>query len=257
MLRYGALRALRKLPEDYRPQLQPQVTARLLALASADGPAPAKMSGGPSMVDVVKDHDLRGSIAALAAFACSRQPVDARTAAAELIIGWNHQEALAVIATRVGEEFGIGTAAARAWLIVDPEAALADLTATAASTIGGHDEADRRLHHLLRALTAEAATAGKQSAIHRDPRWTAAVLGLLDLGDNYLAYNVLSLLARAPRDPQVIQRLEALLRTGGMPPIPVTETLRALRSRTYKAIIKERLNVATDQREIEQLRLCL
>ncbi len=42
-----------------------------------------------------------------------------------------------------------------------------------------------------------------------------------------------------------------------MPPIPVTDALRALRSRTYKAIIKERLTVATDQQEIEQLRLCL
>jgi hypothetical protein len=42
-----------------------------------------------------------------------------------------------------------------------------------------------------------------------------------------------------------------------MPPIPVTQTLRALRSKSYKAIIKERLTVATDEREIEQLRLCL
>jgi len=45
------------------------------------------------------------------------------------------------------------------------------------------------------------------------------VLGLLDLGDNYLAHNALSLLGYSPRNPQVIQRLEALLRTGGMPPI--------------------------------------
>ncbi len=257
MLRYGALRALRKLPDDYRPQLGRQATARLLALASADAPAPAKLSGGPSMVDVVKDHDLRESIAALAAFACSQQPVDARIDAAELIIEWNHAEALAVIATRLGEEFGIGVKAAQAWLIVDPGAALAELTATAASTTGGHDEADRRLHHLLTALTADAAKAGKQSLIRRDPRWAAAALRLLDLGDNYLAHNALTLLARAPKDPQVIQRLETLLRTGGMPPIPVTDALRALRSRTYKAIIKERLTVATDQQEIEQLRLCL
>ena len=36
-----------------------------------------------------------------------------------------------------------------------------------------------------------------------------------------------------------------------------TQTLRALRSKSCKAIIKERLTVATDKREIEQLRLCL
>jgi len=131
------------------------------------------------------------------------------------------------------------------------------LIATATSSTGGQDEADRRLHHLLKALIADAAKAGRQSLIQRDPRWTAPVLGLLDLGDNYLAHNALSLLEHSPRNPQVIRRLEALLRTGAMPPIPVTQTLRALRSKNYKAIIKERLTVATDKREIEQLRLCL
>jgi hypothetical protein len=134
---------------------------------------------------------------------------------------------------------------------------LTELTATAASTTGSQDEADRRLHHLLKALIADAAKTGKQSLIQRDPRWIPPVLKLLDLGDNYLAHNALSLLEHSPRDPQIIQRLEALLRTGGMPPIPVTQTLRALRSKNYKAIISERLTTATDKHEIDQLRLCL
>jgi hypothetical protein len=257
MLRYGALRALRMLPPDYRRYLGPQVTNRLALLATADAPAPAGMAGGPSIVDVVKDHDLRETLPALAAFACSGQPVDARDAAAELIIEWNDRGSLAAVATRINEAFGIGVTAARALILFDPEGALTELVATAASTTGGQDEADRRLHHLLKALTAEAAKAGKQSLIHRDPRWIAPVLGLLDLGDNYLAHNALSLLEYSPRDPQVLWRLEALLRAGAMPPIPVTQTLRALRSKSYKAIIKERLTVATDEREIEQLRLCL
>ena len=257
MLRYGALRALRMLPADYRRHLGPQVTNRLALLATADAPTPAGMAGGPSIVDVVKDHDLRETVPALAAFACSGQPVDARDAAAELIIEWNDRGSLAAVATRINEVLGIGVTAARALILFDPEAALTELVATAASTTGGQDEADLRLHHLLKALTADAAETGKQSLIHRDPRWTAPVLELLDLGDNYLAHNALSLLGRAPRNPQVIERLEALLRTGGMPPIPVVETLRALRSKTYKAIIKERLAITTDKREIEQLRLCL
>jgi hypothetical protein len=257
MLRYGALRALRILPADYHPQLAPQVTSRLAVLATGDAPAPAGMAGGPSIVDVVKDHNLRETLPALAAFACSQQPVDARDAAAELIIEWNDRGSLAAIATRIGEEFGIGVTAARALIIFDPQAALTELIATATSTAGGQDEADRRLHHLLKALIADAAKAGKQSLIQRDERWTVPVLGLLDLGDNYLAHNALSLLEHSPRDPQVIQRLEELLRTGSMPPIPVTQALRALRSKNYKAIIKQRLTVTTDKREIEQLRLCL
>lgn len=256
MLRYGALRALRTLPEDYRPRLEQQVSARLHALA-ATGPSPVHLTGGPSLVDVVKDHDLRGTTSALAAFAASQQPADAREAAAQLIISWNDTDGLAAVATRLGEEFGIGATAAKALIIGDPDAAFAELAATVSGTEGGRTEADRRLHHLLQALTADAATAKKQSVIHREPRWIPAVLPLLDLGDNYLAHNALSLLAHSPRNPQVTDRLEVILLAGTIPPIPVAGALQALRSKTYKAAIKKRLTITTDEREIEQLRLCL
>lgn len=230
MLRYGALRALRKLPDDYRPQLEPLVTARLQALAVADVPTPSSMSGGPSMVDVVKDHELRGSVTALAEFACSQQPPEARNAAADLIIDWTDQPALAKIATKIDEKSGIGIAVALALIRTDQEAALAELIKSARRTSGGSRPADLRLYHLLRALIFDAVKTGKQSLIGRDPRWTPPVLRLLDLGDNYLARNALGFLALVPSSPELIQRLEALLRTGSMPPIPVTEALKALRS---------------------------
>jgi hypothetical protein len=256
MARYGALRALRTLHGDYRPQLEPMVSARLQILATAD-PGPANVPGGPSVVDVVKDHDLRGTTAALAAFAASRQPADARDAAAELLVSWNDQDGLAIVASRLGEEFGIGPTAAKALIILDPDAAFAELTATVSSTEGAHTAADRRLRHLLQALTTDATTARKQSLIHRDPRWIPAVLPLLNLGDNYLTHTALSLLAHSPRNPDLTQRLEVILLAGTIAPIPVAGALQALKSKTYKAAIRKRLTITTDEREIEQLRLCL
>jgi hypothetical protein len=257
MLRYGALRALRVLPEQYRPQLEPLVTARLQALTAATNPPKVNLPGGPSIVDVVKSHDLRGTVAAVAAFTTSKQPADARDAAAELIISWNDRDGLATVAKSIGEEFGVGVTAAKALIVLDPDAALAELTETAGSTSGGRQVADIRLRHLLLALTADAHAARKESVVHRDPRWIEAALPLLDLGDNDLAHTLLNLLACSPRNPAVIQRLEAVLLAGSIPPIPVAGALRALRSKTYKAVIKERLTITTDQREVEQLRLCL
>lgn len=244
MVQYAALDAARELQHAGLEDALRAVLAKLSKTKGKGYPNPAQL-----VVALIEQRHLRGLATNLARFAVSKGDTVARVAAAKRVVEWKDREAMKVLLARLGEEYGVADAAARAWLELEPDEAWAHASRVAKSKRRVSAD-DRKLHGVLGALRER--LRGKKAL---DARWVDLCLSLLALGDHYLAHTALDVLGHARREARIVKRLEQVLASGTVPPIGVVEALRGQGARNVKALVAARLRKATNARERGQLQL--
>lgn len=246
-LLFAATDALRSLA---RQGLEPKLEQALSALGKKKGPG--MLDPAFSLVAFAAQKHL--AIGALARFAVSKAQAQARIAAAEAVVADGDEAQRRLLLTRSKEEYGIGVPAAKAWLLVDPEAALRFV-----KTVGARKKRsaidDLVVGNVMEAL--EQQLKSKKALLHVDVRWVDALLAFIELKDFFLAHRALGLLGSTKRSPALQKRLIALLASGKQSPMPIVEALKRQGVKNVKALVKQRHAASKDKREKELLALFL
>lgn len=233
-----------------RQGLEPKLEQALSALGKKKGPG--MLDPAFSLVAFAAQKHL--AIGALARFAVSKAQAQARIAAAEAVVADGDEAQRRLLLTRSKEEYGIGVPAAKAWLLVDPDAALKFV-----KTVGARKKRsavdDLVVGNVMEAL--EQQLKSKKALPLVDVRWVDACLAFIELKDFFLAHRALGLLGRAKRSPALQKRLIALLASGKQSPMPIVEALKRQGVKNVKALVKQRLAASKDKREHELLALFL
>lgn len=245
---FAAIDALRRLK---LPGLEPKLEQALLALGKKKRPA-GMLDPALSVVTFAAQKHL--ATRALARFAVSKAQAQTRIVAAEAVVAHGDEAQRRLLLTKLKEEYGIGVPAAKAWLLVDPEAALKFV-----KTVGARKKRvpvdDRVVGDVMEAL--EQQLKSKQPLLLTDPRWTDACLAFFELKDFFLAHRALGLLGKTKRSAKLQKRLIALLASGKQSPLAVVEALKGQGVKNVKALVKQRHAASKDKREKELLTLFL
>lgn len=237
--------------------LEAKFADALAVLAKQKAPKHVALSSpGVVVLDLVAKHRWRRLAGALATLARSKADLPTRQKAAELVLAFDDEAAVRALLPLLSGPAQVAVPAAKAWLRIQPDAALA-LIEQAASSRRRVDAVDRRVAELLTALEDELRQKRKKARIANDPRWAQACEGLFELRDHYLAHRALPLVGRARKDPALQKRLIALLRSGKQSPLPVIEALKAQGVKNVTALIRARIAASRDAREKELLRVFL
>ncbi|MBM4781974.1 MAG: HEAT repeat domain-containing protein [Archangiaceae bacterium] len=248
-LLFAAVDALRSLK---LPGLESKVEQALQALSKKT--RPGMLDPGFSVVTFAAQKHL--AIGALARFAVSKAPAQARIAAAEAVVAHGDEEQRRLLLTKLKEEYGIGVPAAKAWLLIDPEAALKFV-----KTVGTRKKRssvdDRIVGDVMEALEQQLRSKNRQALMLIDSRWVDACLAFIELKDFFLAHRALGLLGKTKRSPALQKRLVALLASGKQSPLAVVEALKGQGVKNVRALVKQRHAASKDKREKELLALFL
>lgn len=242
---FAAIDALRRLK---LPGLEPKLEQALSALSKKKQPGMLD----PALSIVTFAAQKRLALGALARFAVSKAQAQSRIAAAEAVVAHGDEAQRRLLLTRLKEEYGIGVQAARAWLLLDPEAAL-----KLVKTVGARKKRvsvdDRIVGDVMEAL--EQQLKSKPALLLTDRRWVDALLAFIELKDFFLAHRALGLLGKTKRTAALQKRLVALLASGKQSPLPVVEALKGQGVKNVKALVKQRHAVSKDKREKDLLAL--
>ena len=245
---FAAIDALRSLK---LPGLEPKVEQALQALSKKKR---TNVDPAASVVTFAAQKHL--ATGALARFAVSKAHAQARIAAAEAVVARGDEAQRRLLLTKLKEEYGIGVQAAKAWLLVDPEAALKFV-----KTVGARKKRssvdDRIVGDVMEALEQQLKAKNKRALLLTDSRWVDACLAFIELKDFFLAHRALGLLGKTKRSPALQKRLVALLASGKQSPLPIVEALKGQGVKNVKALVKQRHQASKDKREKELLALFL
>jgi hypothetical protein len=249
--------ASRAVEASAHPELAARATKLLAALGAKPGRQIFGVAPNAHFVNAIGKRHLAGLALPLAAFAIGKSELTGRVAAAEQVLAWpagkERSAALAKLATARAHPIEIGSLAGKAFLAIEPDAALAEATKLADAKRLDAKQANALCHLLL------AATADQAQRV----RWIDVALKLLDHAGtqtSYLAHYALTLFNGLAPDPRVVAALEARLAGEGsraLAPYQVVHTLKRQKSKRWRAIAKARLAVTKSSEEKDSLKLAL